>query len=284
MKHKPDSIQRFLLEEAHVRGEVAYLNATYQQIMSQRDYPPTVKRLLGESLVACVLLAETLKFKGSLSIQFQGDERLPLILVQCDDQLHLRGLAKFKPGLDEKDYLHAFMQGQMVFTIQSAQHTQNYQSQLPIDSGSIAQNIMHYFAQSEQIATFVWLAMDEEQAGGFLIQLLPSQETHPEEREHFWEYALKIGQTMTSEELFTLDNETLLYRLYHETKVRVFEPKLPRFQCRCTPEKMKQVLRVIGQEECQQLLSTYKAVDVHCEFCNQFYSFDSIDVAMVFTS
>lgn len=284
MKQKPDSIQRFLLEEAHVRGEVTYLNAAYQQIMSQRDYPPTVKRFLGESLVACALLAETLKFEGSLSIQFQGDERLSLILVQCDHQLQLRALAKFKPDLDEAAYLEAFMQGQMVFTIQSDKHTQQYQSQLPIDSTSIAENIMHYFAQSEQIATFVWLAVDEKQAGGFLIQLLPAHHSQQAEREHFWEYALKIGQTMTAEELFSLDNESLLYRLYHETSVRVFEPKSLRFQCRCTPDKMKQVLRVIGQEECQQLLSTYKEIDVHCEFCNQHYSFDAIDVHMVFKS
>lgn len=284
MKSKIDSVQRFLLEEAHVRGEIAYLNHTYQQIMAQRDYPPAVKKLLGESLVSCLLLAETLKFEGSLSIQFQGDDRLSLILVQCDNQLNLRGLAKFTPDLDDETYLDAFMQGQMVFTIQSARHTQNYQSQLPIHSASIAENIMHYFAQSEQISTLVWLAVDEEQAGGFLIQLLPTHNNTLEERESFWEYALKIGQTLTAEELFTLDNETLLYRLYHETAVRVFAAKPTRFQCRCTPEKMQQVLRVLGKKECEQLLSTYKAVDVHCEFCNQAYSFDSIDIAMVFAS
>ena len=284
MHTKQDEIQRFLLEEAHIQGKVAYLNEAYQEIMAQREYPPIVQRLLGETLIACLLLAEQLKFEGSFSLQFEGDKRLPLILVQCTHQLHLRALAKFEPDLDEAAYADAFLHGQMVLTLQSQRHTQNYQSKLPIQSLSIADNLMSYFAQSEQIASFIWLATTPQQAGGFLIQLLPTTEENIQKREQFWEYALHIGQTITEDELFTLDNETLLYRLYHETPVRLFDKKTPKFQCRCTPERMHQVLRVLGKKECDDLLKTHKTVEAHCEFCNKTYPFDAIDVEMIFNS
>ncbi|MCX7115659.1 MAG: Hsp33 family molecular chaperone HslO [Gammaproteobacteria bacterium] len=285
MQTKHDTIQRFLLEEAHVRGEMAYLHQAYQTIIEQRVYPPIVQQLLGETLVACLLIADTIKFEGSLSIQFEGDERLSLLLVQCDHQHQLRGLAKFTPDLTDEDYSKAFLQGQMVITLQSKINTQNYQSKLPIQSLSIADNLMHYFAQSEQIPSFVWICADAKQAGGLLLQLLPAQQdtpAHSEERENFWEYASKIGQTITQDEFFTLDNETLLYRLYHETRVRLFEPNPVKFQCRCTPERMHQVLRVLGEEECKQLINTHKIVEARCDFCNHTYPFDAVDVALIF--
>jgi len=282
MSNKHDAVQRFLLEDMHVKGSVAYLKKTYQTILAQRAYPPLLQRLLGETLVACLLLAESLKFEGSLSLQFEGDSRFPLLLVQCDQELHLRALAKFTPDLDESAYAEAFLQGQMVLTLQSALHPQNYQSKLGICSLSIADNLMHYFAQSEQITSFIWISAEAEQVGGFFIQLLPT--SNVQEREAFWEYALHLGQTVTSEELFTLDNEALLYRLYHETPVQIFKKRSAQFQCRCTPERIHNALKVLGKEECEMILKTHKTVEAACDFCNQSYQFDAIDIEMVFRS
>lgn len=284
MSIKPDGIQGFMFERAPIRGQIAYLHETYQEIIGQRPYPPEVKRLLGEAIAASLLLIHTLKFKGELSLQFQGDERLPLLLVQCDHQLHLRALAQFKPDEQQESYSEAFLQGKMVFTLKSnSQKDQNYQTQLPLRSSSIAENIMHYFAQSEQIPTFVWLAVDDQHAGGLLLQLMPQNtSSEAETREAFWDYALHIGKTLTPNELFSLDNKTVLHRLYHETDLRLFDYHKAQFQCRCTPEKMEQVLRVLGEEECRKLLSTYKMVEATCEFCNQTHTFDEIDIATIF--
>lgn len=282
MPIKPDEIQAFLFEQAPIRGQMTYVRESYQEIIQQRAYPPEVKRLLGEAMVACLLLVRTLKFQGELALQFQGDDRLPLILIQCDNQLHIRALAQFKPDESAESYANAFLQGQMVFTLTNAQKAQTYQTRLPIDTPSIAKNLMHYFAQSEQIPTFVWLAVDDEQAGGMLLQLMPDGSSETEQREVFWDYALHIGQTLTATELFSLDNPTLLHRLYHETDLRLFDPQSVRFQCRCTPEKMTQVLKIMGEAECQSLLSTYKAVEAKCEFCLKTHRFDAIDIATVF--
>lgn len=275
-----DTLQRFIFEHANIRGEIVHIEKTFQNIMNQREYPPMVKNLLGEALVSCLLLASSIKFEGSLSLQFQSDERLSLLLVQCDHNLNIRGFAKFTEGLEITDYATAFLQGRMVITINQDNQTQAYQSLIPLQSTSMSENLMTYFAQSEQIATRVWLAVNEDMAAGMLLQLMPGQDTI--QREQFWEYAVQLGQTVTENELLTIDNQTLLYRLYNETEIRIFESRTTRFQCRCNEEKMKQVITILGEEEAKDLIKEKSVIEITCDFCNQKYTFDSIDVAMLF--
>ena len=274
-----DTLQHFMFEHASIRGEIVHLHETYNTIMQQRLYPPAVKTLLGEALVSCILLAGSIKFEGELNLQFNGNDTLPLIVVQCDNQLNVRACAKFKDG-SNLDYNQAFLQGQMTLTINQYKQTNTYQSVVPILSTAMSENIMHYCAQSEQIPTKVWLAINDEMAAGMLLQLMPDQNTV--QREQFWEYAVQIGQTISETELLTLDNPTILHRLYHETVLRLYDARPIRFKCRCNQDKMKQVLNVLGAEEVKQLLEETGHVDVCCDFCNHKYSFDPIDIAMLF--
>ncbi len=278
--NQADTIQRFIFEHANIRGEIVHIEQTYQDIIKQRAYPPLIKNLLGEAIISCLLLANSIKFEGSLNLQFKGDSRLSLLLVQCDHNLNVRAFAHYTEALEISDYAEAFLQGQMVLTINQFNQTQSYQSMVPIQSTSMSENLMNYFAQSEQIATRVWLAVNEVKAAGMLLQLMPGQDT--QQREQFWEYAVHLGQTVSEEELLNLDNETLLYRLYNETELRLFEPRSTHFKCRCSPEKMKQVITIIGEQEAQDLIKEKGIIDVHCDFCNQQYSFDPIDVTMIF--
>lgn len=278
--NESDTIQRFIFEHENIRGEIVHLEQTYKTIIAQRNYPPMVQNLLGEAIISCLLLASSIKFEGSLNLQFQGDKRLSLLLVQCDQDLNVRAFAQCTQALEIIDYAEAFLQGRMVMTINQHNQTQNYQSMVPIQSTSMSENLMNYFAQSEQIATRVWLAVNEDKAAGMLLQLMPGQDSV--QREHFWEYAVQLGQTVSEEELLLLDNQTLLYRLYNETDLRIFEPRKTRFQCRCNLDKMKQVLTILGEEEAKSLLEEQGAIDINCDFCNEKYSFDSIDVAMLF--
>ncbi|STX37061.1 heat shock protein 33, redox regulated chaperonin [Legionella feeleii] len=275
-----DSLQRFLFEHASIRGEIAHAKESYQTIMAQRPYPAMVKHLLGEALISCLLLAGSIKFEGELSLQFQGDKRLPLLLVQCDNQLQLRAFAKYEENLEVKDYAEAFLNGQMVLTINQYKQTQTYQSVVPIHATSMSENLMHYFAQSEQVASRVWLAIGDDMAAGMLLQLMPGQDTV--QREQFWEYAVQLGQTVSDKELLTLDNQTLLYRLYHETELRLFDNRPVYFKCRCSEEKMKQVLTILGEEETKQLLAEQGNIEVSCDFCNKHYRFDAIDITLLF--
>ncbi|MDI1351212.1 MAG: Hsp33 family molecular chaperone HslO, partial [bacterium] len=182
--------------------------------------------------------------------------------------------------LEIVDYATAFLNGQMALTIEQLNQTQNYQSIVPIQATSMSENLMAYFAQSEQIATRVWLAVNDERAAGMLLQLMPGQDSV--QREQFWEYAVQLGQTVSELELLHLDNTTLLYRLYNEAEVRVFEPRSTQFKCRCSNEKMKHVLTILGEQEAQELIKEQGNITVNCDFCNQHYTFDPIDITLLF--
>ena len=275
-----DTLQRFLFDHAPIRGEMVHLQQTYETIIQQHPYPPAVKTLLGEAMLACVLLTASLKYEGDVSLQFQGDQRLSLLLVQCDHQLQVRALAKYQEHADI-DYLAAFAHGKMVLNFTPYNQTQTYQSIVPLQSQSMAENLMYYFAQSEQLATQVVLAVEGNHAAGMMLQLMPDQESL--QREQFWEYAVQLGQTMTAKELLTLDNATILHRLYHETDVRLFEARQVCFRCRCNEEKMQQALMMLGEADVKALLEEHDGkANVQCDFCNQHYVFDAIDVALLF--
>jgi molecular chaperone Hsp33 len=239
-----------------------------------------VKSLLGEAIISCLLLASSIKFEGSLSLQFQGDKRLSLLLVQCDNNLNVRAFAQCAEKLDVTEYAQAFLQGRMVLTINQSNQTQKYQSMIPLHSTSMSENLMSYFAQSEQIATRVWLAVNDNKAAGMLLQLMPDQDS--QQKEQFWEYAVQLGHTVSEDELLHLNNETLLYRLFNETDIRIFEPRPTHFKCRCTLEKMRQVITILGEKEAQDLINEQGSINVHCDFCNQTYHFDPIDVTLLF--
>ncbi len=275
-----NSLQRFLFEHAAIRGEIVHLDSVYQTITQQRAYPLKIKQLLGEAMMSCALLVGGIKFEGEVSVQFQGDKRFPLMLIQCDHLLQMRGFANFSENLSDEEYTEAFMQGNLVINLTPHQQTQTYQSVVPLISTAMSDNLMHYFAQSEQLPSKVWFAINEQSAAGILLQLMPGQSSM--QREHFWEYAVQIGATITAEELLTLDNATLLHRLYHETELRLYPERLIQFKCRCSHEKMQQVIGLLGEKEAQDLVQEKGQVDIRCEFCSLNYTFDAIDVALLF--
>ena len=278
--HSLDNIQRFLFEHAAIRGEIVHLDIVLQTILQQRDYPTRIKQLLSEALMACALLVSGIKFEGEVSLQFQGDKRFPLLLVQCNHQLQIRGFANASEGLSDADYDDALLHGTMVINLTPHNQTQTYQSVVPLISASMSDNLMRYFAQSEQLPSRIVFAVTNQSAAGILLQLMPDQNT--QQREEFWEYAVHIGETITSDELLTLDNPTLLHRLYHETELRLYPERPIQFYCRCNPERMKQVLTLLGEKDAQALIEEKKQVEVRCEFCNECYTFDAIDITLLF--
>ena len=274
--------QGFIFQDAQVRGQIVRLEHTVQTILHQHPYPPMLRHLLAEALASCLLLIGSLKFEGNMSLQFQGDKRLSLLLVQCDHQLNLRAYAQYEDNVTTEEYAHAFLAGKMVITLSPNNKTEAYQSIVPIFSTSMSENLTHYFAQSEQLATRIWLATDESRVAGMMLQIMPGTEKTTQDREVFWEYATHLGQTITDHELLNLDNETLLHRLYHETELMLFDSRSARFRCRCSREKMQQVITLLGEKDAKKLIEEKGHVEVSCDFCNNQYHFDSIDVTLLF--
>jgi len=282
---KPDSddrSRRFLFEHADIRGECAHLDTAYREILAIHQYAAGVSRLLGEFLTAAVLLSTNLKFEGRLILQVRSDGQVPLLMVECDHALRVRGIARGAEEATSNDTELLLRNGQLAITIDPTRG-QRYQGIVPLIRGSLAQSLDAYFAQSEQLKTRIWLAANGERAGGLLLQQLPAQITRDENlRFEQWNQACSVAATVKDEELLELPSEHLLYRLYHEDPVRLFEPSGICFHCTCSRERTRNALSMIDPREIAELLNELGSIAMECEFCNQEYRFLRSDLTDVF--
>jgi len=288
-----DTLQKFMVEDAPVRGELVEISATWQQILARRDYPVAVKALLGEMLSAAALLSANLKFNGMIVMQIHGDGPVKLLVVECDSDLRLRATAKLVEGQEVADdatleqLVNANGEGRFVITLDPKDKMpgqQAYQGIVPLDGDNVATVIENYMLRSEQLDTKLWLAADDNVARGVLLQKLPTQggKNAPAEELETWNRLSMLGNTLRKEELLSTDIETLMRRLFWEETIRVFDPAHPEFYCSCSREKVGKMLKMLGQEEIEDALASEEKLGISCEFCGQHYEFDAVDCAHLF--
>jgi molecular chaperone Hsp33 len=295
-----DTLQKFIFDNATVRGELIDISATWRDVQSRHDYPAPVKRVLGEMVAAAALLSANLKFNGSIIMQIHGDGPVRLLVVECDSALRLRATAKLNPDLEipadagVTQLLNAHGKGRFIITLDPAEKVpgqQPYQGIVPLDGDDVATVIEHYMLRSEQLDTKLWLAADDNVARGLLLQKLPyhggKADVTPlssDEALETWNRAAILGSTLKREELLSTTIDVLMQRLFWEETIRVFEPMHPEFHCSCTREKVGNMLKMLGQEEVEDVLSELGTVAINCDFCGQHYEYDKVDCAQLFTS
>lgn len=277
-----DTAQRFLFEDADIRGETVHLQDTYQEILGLHQYPPVVERLLGEFLAAAVLLSNNLKFEGKLIVQARSEGQIPLLMAQCNNKLEIRGIAQGAQEATSDDMGLLLTKGQLAITI-DPDRGQRYQGVVALEGGSLATALDAYFEQSEQLKTRIWLAADGERAGGLLLQQLPAQLIASEqERIRQWDHLATLAHTCQPQELMHLDTGTLVHRLYHEESLRLFEPAGVTFACGCSRERSFNALSCLATDDLRQLLAESDPILMDCEFCNTQFSFTEADLAGLF--
>lgn len=276
----PDQLERFIFENTAVRGNLVRLNTTWLSIVERHNYPPILRNLIGELLAASALLAATLKFKGSLILQIQGKGAISLLVVECTSDLGLRATAKWDENISSNITLSELMGGgTCVITLVPEDGGQSYQGIVPLEGENVAQIITNYMLRSEQLETAIWLAVGSDCATGMLLQKMPEQPMHDADD---WNRLVQLASTVKAEEMSSLDAKTLLYRLFSEDDIRLFEPQPVRFQCTCSSQNVASALRMLGKDDMMALLSERGKVEVNCEFCNQRYEFDQIDIEQIF--
>ncbi|MFP5441162.1 MAG: Hsp33 family molecular chaperone HslO [Gammaproteobacteria bacterium] len=259
---------KFLFEALAVRGELVCLEQAVQGVLDKHDYPAPLQALLGEALAAAVLLAGTLKLNGLLSLQAKGDGAVRLLMAECTHEGDLRAIARWDGEVPDAPLVHLLGDGHLAITIEPA-GGQRYQGIVPLDGLSLAECIEHYFAQSEQLATRLWLVTGNGRAAGLLLQELPAAGGVSRDADG-WNRLCRLTDTLTAPELLGLPPETLLQRLYHEEDVRVFDADAFRFRCSCSRERMLAALQSLGREELQSILDEQDgALETVCQFCNE---------------
>ena len=274
-----DVLNRYLFDDLHVRGELVQLKQSYQEIIGDHDYPPGVRALLGELVAATCLLTATLKFEGEITVQLQGDGPVGYIAVNGNNNQQMRGIARLKEPSQATSLKALIGKGNMIITIRPSQG-EAYQGVVALDQESLAACLAHYFEVSEQIPTKIWLFCDEVagQAGGSLVQLLPDGENKEKQQQDF-DHLCQLTNTIKSDELYSLDAQSLLYRLYHQEKVRLFEPQAVSYQCSCSEEKCLTAIAQIEPVELKSILAEQGNVSMTCDYCLTTYIFDEQKLA-----
>jgi molecular chaperone Hsp33 len=295
--HDRDCMHRFVFEHYPIRGHLVHLDAAWRALIEHREYPDGIRDLLGEAVAASLLLAATLKFDGVLSLQLQGDGIVHLLLAQCTSGLGVRGLARYQED-PQKSAAAAAAEprvadlvgaGNLTVTLETDEGAQRYQGIVPITGVRLAESLQGYFENSEQLPTRLWLYADAQGVSGMLLQRLPGEggsrsPAADAEVDDAWRRVQFIGDTLTREELRTLADREILWRLFNEDDVRLFEPSPVYFRCRCSRERVAGMLQGLGEAETRAIIAERGEVEVRCDFCNRAYVFDAVDVARLFNA
>jgi molecular chaperone Hsp33 len=290
MKPHPDSLQRFLFEQSHVRGELVHLDDAWREVLKRHDYPPALRAVMGELMASAVLLAATLKLKGSLILQIQGKGPVTLLVVECDGELNVRATAKWQGDLEGIGFAQMVGEGRFVITLDPRDGGQTYQGIVELDGDSVAEVLQNYMLRSDQLQTRLWLAADEHGAAGLLLQKMPGDggyalaEENDGQDDDLWQRVAMLTDTLKREELLGLPALELIRRLYGEEDVRLFDAHQVMFRCSCSRERVARMMKMLGWDEVQSVLDEQGVVEVNCEFCNHQYRFDKVDAEQVFAA
>jgi molecular chaperone Hsp33 len=309
-------LHKFLFEGLPVRGILVQLTDVWQEILKRRAanldtgaYPEPVRHLLGEMTAAAVLMQSNIKFNGALVMQIFGDGPLKLAVVEVQPNLNVRATAKVVGDLDGAQTLSTMVnvknEGRCAITLDPLTKLpgqQPYQGVVPLFDDrrnkldKFSEVLQHYMLQSEQLDTTLVLAADDKTAAGLLIQRLPikgegnlaakasmADEDEIGRNEDYNRISI-LAASLKNEELLQLDADTILRRLFWEEKLIRLETLAPSFACSCSRDRVSNMIRSLGADEVDSILSERNDVEVGCDFCGQQYRFDAVDAAQIFTS
>lgn len=272
-------VRRFLLEELDIRGALVRLDEVWQAMLRDRSYAPVVASLLGQTSAVAAIIAGNLKQAGRLTFQLQGHGPVSLLVVDCTEDLNLRGYAKAEREVSAGPLPSLLGDGRLLLTLDVIGMDQPFQSYVPLEGESIAQVFEHYLVQSEQAPARLWLAADDRMAAGLFLQKLPEADRRDPDG---WNRAVRLADTLQEGELLRLPSYEILTRLFHEETVRVFDPRPVSHHWPMDWDKVRAMLRGLGRVEVEAILREHGEVAVHDDLSNHSYHFSAADITELF--
>ena len=307
-----DMVVPFVVEPLESRGRVVRLGPSVDSILARHAYPAPVARLVGEATALTILLGSALKFEGRFQVQTRTDGVVDMIVVDFDAPDRVRAFARFNAealeqaqAAGEASPAQLLGSGHLALTIDQGQDMSRYQGVVPLEGQGLEEAAHQYFRQSEQIPTIVRLAVAENltgeghhwRAGGLMVQFLPQSidrlrqvDLHPGDapegamiqapsEDDAWTEAQSLAATVEDHELVDpmLSSERLLFRLFHERGVKVFEGKGVIEACRCSSDKIEEMLRRFPRDERRDMVGDNGRIGITCEFCSTHREYDPAD-------
>lgn len=302
-----DTFKKYLMGDNSARIQAVRLEASWQTGLAHQTYPACISSLLGELTAAAVLLATNIKFDGSVVLQLQGDGPISLIVVECTSNLTFRATVNLRdPDLVPAEgtlqtLLNTYDGGRFTVLLDPGNKSDMapYQGIVPMEGGTVAEVLEAYMRNSEQLDTRMWLAADDKTASGLLLQRLPDvggiatndgkdttrtavAGSDAESKSESWNRISQLAATVTQEELLSADTDTLIRRLFWQESLVELEARKLSWHCPCSRARVSSMLRMLGRDEIESLLTEREKVSVSCNFCGKPYEFDAVDCAGLF--
>lgn len=275
-----DIVLPFSFDGLPVRGALVQLESAWQRILQSHNYPGPVIEVLGHAASASSLLAQSLKFDGSVTLQISSDGPMSMLVMQSTDSLDLRGMAIFRDVAEDASFAELAASARCAVTIDAGAMERPYQGIVEVSPDSLGASLENYYAKSVQIPSHLALITFDSFCGGVLLQQMPGENQVSEDD---WRRLGFLVATLRDVDLAEGATPNLLHKLFSEDDVRVFKPRSVRFHCRCSQSRVEEILRLLGEDETRAALREKGQVDVTCEYCGQVRSFDAIDVSRVFS-
>ncbi len=279
-------VRRFLFDGLDIRGAIVHLGDAWQQMQVDRNYQPTVAQLLGETAAITALIAGQLKQPGRLTLQLRGNGPIQLLVMDCNEQLQMRGMARSNPVVlpaPVPTLLGADQGGQLMMSLDMPDARQPYQSYVPMVGESIAAIFEHYLEQSEQQPSRLFATAGRQAAVCLFLQKMPQADHHDSDG---WARISQLASTVKPAELLELDVETLLTRLFHEDMathgLRLYDALPVTYHCPEDREKVSDMIRAIGRKDAETILAEHGEILIRDDICNRDYRFSAADVAALF--
>ncbi len=288
-----DFIQSFQLEASRIRGRVVRLGPVLEEILSAHPYTPDVLHLTGETLVLCAMLSSMLKYEGIFTLQAQGDGPLKMVVADMTSEGGIRACASFKEEeIGTAKYVENRVEllgkGYMAFTVDQGEHTERYQGIVELKPESLLASVQNYFQQSEQIATGMVMKIGKVNGKwrgcGIMVQQMPEDSVNYNKdqsnvNEDDWRRTMILLGSVKDEELLSteLSADDVLFRLFHEEGVRVYDPKKLERTCRCNVDRVGRILSTMSDDDIAHITVDGKIL-MTCEFCSTEYKIDPAEI------
>ena len=308
-----DLVQPFQIDPFALRGRLVRLGPAIDRILSQHAYPEPVAAMLGEAITLAVLLAGALKYDGVFTLQTKGDGPIRMIVADVSTDGAVRGYAQYdaakldivlagagsvEAGTAELSVPRLLGKGYIAFTVDQGEDTDRYQGIVELSGATLADCAQHYFRQSEQIQAGIKLAVARTgprtetdpagpgggwRAGGLMLQRVPPEGGYgviADDVEDGWRRTMVLMSSATASELVDPDltPHRLLFRLFHEDGVRVYDTHPLEARCRCSRERIETILRAFPADEIDDMAKE-RVTTVTCEFCSTRYTFDAAEIS-----
>lgn len=280
MAAQNDVVVPFVFEALPIRGAIIQLRKSWHRMLLGHNYDQPVLETLGHSAAASALIAQSLKFDGSITLQINGDGPLAMLVMQCTSNLELRGMASAEHLDDDIAFAELVRKARCAITVDAGAMDLPYQGIVEVSGESLADSIEYYYERSAQIPTHLQLVSDRTCCGGILLQQMPGEKSPVADD---WRRLGLLAATLSLRDLADGLSPALLSRLFAEDDLRVFQPREAQFRCRCSRRRTEDVLRLLGEEDTRNLLAEQGRIDITCEYCGRTRTFDPIDIAQVFS-